>query len=207
VEGIAVIGCRLTVVVLGLCGLLFTAAAAPAQSLGDVARREAERRGSTPPAPKTYTNDNLTPDFTKPPAPEPAAAPAADAATAKPEAGKTEVAASSDDEAAKAQEKEDVEKWGVTPRDQQELPPADDHKEEFWRSRSTLIKARLANQNAQVQQLRERMAATRSTNDAERDVLERTFARAEADLKHINDEWVRFERQARERNVPEGWWR
>ena len=90
---------------------------------------------------------------------------------------------------------------------QQEPAPADDHKEEFWRSRSTLIKARLASQNAQVQQLRERMAATRSTNDAERDVLEGTFARAEADLKHINDEWVRFERQARERNVPEGWWR
>ena len=198
---------RLTIVALGLCGLLCAAAAASAQSLGDVARREAERRGSTPPAPRTYTNDNLTPDFTKPPAPDAPAAPVSDAAAAKPEAGKTEVAAASEDEAAKAQEQEDVEKWGVTPRDQQELPPSDDHKEEFWRARSTLIKARVASHNAQVQQLRERMAATRGTSDAERDVLERTFARAEADLKHINDEWVRFERQARERNVPEGWWR
>ena len=177
------------------------AGVASAQSLGEIARKEAERRGTAPPATKTFTNENLTPDFTTPAAVPDAATAAAKEETPRPEGELSE------EEAARLQEKEDVEKWGVTPRDQQELPPEDDHKEEFWRSRSTLIKARLATQNANIQQLRERMAATRGASDDERDVLERTFARAEADLKHINDEWVRFERQARERKVPEAWWR
>jgi hypothetical protein len=191
-------------VALGVSAVLLTPAALPAQSLAEVARKEAERRGTTTPVTKTYTNGNLTPDFTTPPAPPaPESAPAAVKAD---EAPRPE-GELSEEEAARQKEREDAEKWGVTPRDQQELPPGDDHNEEFWRSRSNLIKARLANQNAQVQQLRQRMAATRGSGDDERDVLERTFARAEADLKHINDEWVRFERQARDRKVPESWWR
>jgi hypothetical protein len=176
---------------------------AGAQSLGDIARREAERRGTPPQAGKTYTNENLTPDFTTPAPPsaptDAAAAPAAEPAKAE--------GTLSEEEAAKQKELEEAEKWGVTPRDQQEPPPPDDHNEEFWRTRSALIKARLANQNAQIEQLRQRMAATRGTSDAERDVTERTFAAAETNLKHLNDEWLRFERQARERNVPEHWWR
>jgi hypothetical protein len=60
---------------------------AAAQSLAEVARKEAERRGATPEAGRVYTNDNLTPDFTKPvpPAPPPGSTPPA-AAAAAPEA-------------------------------------------------------------------------------------------------------------------------
>ena len=57
--------------------LLASAAESSAQSLGDIARKEAERRGTAPVAGKTFTNDNLTPDFTKP---EPPPAPATEAA-------------------------------------------------------------------------------------------------------------------------------
>ena len=195
----------LATLALGTSAILLTPAAPSAQSLAEVARKEAERRGTAPPVTKTYTNGNLTPDFTTPPPPPaPEAGPATAARTDQVPRSEGEL---SEEEAAKLKEREDVEKWGVTPRDQQELPPGDDHNEEFWRSRSDLIKARLAKQNFQIQQLRERMTATRGSSDDERDVLERTFARAEADLKHINEEWVRFERQARDRKVPEHWWR
>jgi len=193
---------RLVLALSAAVGLAATVASA--QSLGDIARKEAERRGTAPPATKTFTNDNLTPDFTTPPTPPPP--PEAAAAAGKAESPRPE-GELSEEEAAKLQEKEDVEKWGVTPRDQQEPGPGDDHNEEFWRTRSKLIKARVANQNAQVEQLRQRMAATRGSSDAERDVITRTFATAETNLKHLNDEWVRFERQARERKVPESWWR
>jgi hypothetical protein len=43
-----------------LAGVLLTIAwPASAQSLGDVAKKEQERRKATPPAAKTYTNDDL----------------------------------------------------------------------------------------------------------------------------------------------------
>ena len=39
--------------------LLTTAVSASAQSLGDLAKKEQERKKATPPAAKTYTNDDL----------------------------------------------------------------------------------------------------------------------------------------------------
>ena len=167
-----------------------------AQSLGDVARKEAERRGTAPPATKTYTNGNLTPDFTKPPAP-------AEVAPAPPDQPAAPVA-SADEEAAKQKEREEAEKWGVTPRDQQEPVPDDELKEEFWRSRAALIKARLGNQNAQILQLRQHLASLPAAGD-ERAIAERTLATAVANLEHLNAEWVRFEKHARDRKVPEHW--
>jgi hypothetical protein len=171
---------------------------AGAQSLGDVARKEAERRGSAPAAGKTYTNENLTPDFTTPAAP-------AEVAPAQSDAAKP-AGASADTDAAKQAEAEEAAKWGVTPRDQQEPVPADELNEEFWRSRATLIKARLANQNAQVLQLRQHLAALPAGGD-ERAVAERTMDKAVANLDHLNAEWARFEKQARDRKVPERWYR
>jgi hypothetical protein len=170
---------------------------AGAQSLGDIARKEAERRGSAPAAGKTYTNDSLTPDFTTPAPPAEVAPPAKDSAVP---------AGAPADDAAKQAEAEEAAKWGVTPRDQQEPVPADELNEEFWRSRATLIKARLANQNAQVLQLRQHLAALPAGGD-ERAVAERTMEKAVANLDHLNAEWGRFEKQARDRKVPERWYR
>lgn len=188
-----------------LCGIglavavLTSAAPAGAQSLAEVARKEAERRGTSTPVGKVYTNDSLTPDFTKP-APPPADPSAVPATEAQPAPAATADAAAKD-----AKDAGDAATWGVTPLDQQEPSRADDMNEEFWRGRAALIRSRIASQNAQVDQLRERMAATQGAAGAERDVLERTFAKAQTDLKHLNDEWVRFERQARDRGVPEHW--
>jgi hypothetical protein len=168
---------------------------AGAQSLGEVARKEADRRGSTPPVGKTYTNDNLTPDFTKPAPPAEVAPETKDSAAP---------GAAPADDAAKQAEREEAEKWGVTPRDQQEPAPADELNEEFWRSRATLIKARLANQNAQILQLRQHLAALPAGGD-ERVIAESTLSKAVSNLEHMNAEWVRFEKQARERKVPESW--
>ena len=60
---------RLTTLALGVSAVLLTPPTLPAQSLAEVARKEAERRGTAPPATRVYTNGNLTPDFTAPPAP------------------------------------------------------------------------------------------------------------------------------------------
>ncbi|MCC7032779.1 MAG: hypothetical protein IT179_08105 [Acidobacteria bacterium] len=68
---------------------LATAAPAAAQSLGDVARAEAERRNALPAQGRVYTNESLTPDFTKPPAP---AAPAPARETAEPAGAPAEAA-------------------------------------------------------------------------------------------------------------------
>jgi hypothetical protein len=191
---------RRPMLVVGSAALVLVTADAGAQSLGDIARKEAERRGTAPPAAQTYTNETLTPDFTTPALP-----PAAPQAVLETETV-TAAAELTEEQAAKQQE-QDPEKWGVTPLDQQAPAPADDHNEEFWRTRATLLKGRIAGQNTQIEQLRERMTATRGSDDAERDVLERTFRKAEMGLKSLNDEWVRFERQARDRKVPEHWWR
>jgi hypothetical protein len=69
-----------------LCvGLL--APAGEAQSLGDVARQEQERRKTVPKTGKVYTNDNLRPaPMPTPAAPSSAAAPASPAAPEKPPA-------------------------------------------------------------------------------------------------------------------------
>jgi hypothetical protein len=58
------------VLLLTAAGMLVMTAAASAQSLGDVARREAERRKVVPAAGKVYTGDTLKPDpLSRPAAP------------------------------------------------------------------------------------------------------------------------------------------
>src|SRR4051812_35517378 len=79
--------------------MLLAASMASAQSLGDVAKQETERRKSVKAAGKVYTNDNVRPDPTSPAAaapsqstdaaPAPSADPAPSAAT-KPDETKTE---------------------------------------------------------------------------------------------------------------------
>ena len=91
---------------------------AGAQSLAEVARKEAERRGTTGKPGKVYTNDNLTPDFTKPPEPPPAPT---GAAASDPAAGADAKADAAEAGGRGAATEADQE--GVTPRDQQEPQP------------------------------------------------------------------------------------
>lgn len=177
--------------------LLLLASTASAQSLGDVARKEAARRAETTAPSKVYTNESLTPDFTEP-EPTPAAEPAAplDTAEEEPPAAAQNVAADPDEAA----------KWGVTPLDQQEPAPADDLDESFWRDRAALIRARLASQSTQVQQLRNQLSTFPSdARGPERTRVDEALRRAETNLEHLQAEWQRFEGQARDRNVPLAW--
>lgn len=200
----------MTRLTLGAIVLSFVTAGAvdsAAQSLGDIARKEAERRGSAPQAGKIYTNDNLTPDFTKPaPPPAPAAevkaedgaAEKGDPAKAGAEGGGTPVDVAGDPA--------EAEKWGVTPRDQQTSSQRDDQNEEYWRTTASLHKARLAEVNARIEELRGMLAATpKGAAGGEREIVERAFEKAQATQTYANEDWVRFEARARQRGIPMEW--
>jgi hypothetical protein len=196
---------RLAAIVLSM--LATGALESAAQSLGDIARKEAERRGAAPQGGKTYTNENLTPDFTKPappPAPaaeakaEPGAAEKADAARAGAEGAEASVDVASDPT--------EAEKWGVTPRDQQTSSQSDDQNEEYWRTTAALLKAKLAEVNTRIEDLRTTLAATpKGAPGSEREIVERAFEKAQASQKFANEDWVRFEARARQRGVPQHW--
>jgi hypothetical protein len=62
-------------VVLGLAAVLAISAAAPAQTLGDVAKKEEARRKGVKTPSKVYTNDNLKADTSSPPPPAAGAQP------------------------------------------------------------------------------------------------------------------------------------
>jgi hypothetical protein len=171
------------------------------QSLADIARKEAERRGKTLATSKVYTNADLTPDFTTPAAPEPP--PTATPAGAVPGGdGKAAAAPTTGGEAgAHAAEQE-----GVTPRDQQEPQRPSDKGEDFWHGRARMIQERLSAQRLQIETLRARLASFASGSaDPEREHTAKALTQAVADLDSLNQEWQRFERQARERGVPGAW--
>jgi hypothetical protein len=172
-----------------------------AQSLAEIARIEAERRARVTAPGKVYTNADLIPDFTKPvPPPDPTGAPgsgAGDATLSPP-------AAPGAPEPAVAPPGGDPP--GVTPRDQQEPQPADNKDETYWRNQAQLIRGRLATQNAQIDQLRAReQAFPAGVDSAEKVLVQQTLQKAVADLAFLNEEWLRFERSARELKVPEHW--
>lgn len=182
--------------------VLSAASSVNAQSLAEIARMEAERRATVKVPGKVYTNADLIPDFTKPVPIDPPADPSAGApAPVDPAASP---ASSSTGEPVDATAGEG--QGGVTPRDQQEPQAADGRDESYWRDQAQLIRTRLANQNAQIEQLqaRERTLAPDAGN-AERALVQQTLQKAVSDLAFLNDEWLRFERSARERRIPEHW--
>ena len=155
----------LCVVAVGL-GLAL-AVPASAQSLADVARKEAERRGAVPAPGKVYTNEDLTPDLTAPP-PAPAPLPESDT----PEMTAATGAAAEREAGSPTAVEPDAE--GVTPLDEQEPQRANDKNERYWRERSAALRARLAAQNRQIESLRQRIASFAGGAAApERDVAER----------------------------------
>ena len=193
---------RLIGVLTGVALLTLAVSETQAQGLAEVARKEAARRDAVAASGKTYTNSNLTPDFTTPqPVPVPAPAGNTTVGSAEtPKEGAEAAAGAAPADAAPADQD------GVTPRDQQQPQPEDDKNEAFWRNQSQLVRSRLANQNAQILQLRTRLASfSPGSQDTEQRVVEKTLEKATSDLTFLNEEWVRFERQARERKIPESW--
>jgi len=181
--------------------LLFGAIQSSAQSLGEVARQEAARRQQVRDGAKVYTNETLTPDFTASvdPASPPAEAPGTGASSAE-----SAAAGTSDKAGAGAGTGPDA--FGVTPLDQQEPQPQHDKGEDYWRERANRIRSRLTAQNAEIEALRQRVASFPPGSALpERELANAALTRAVADLKAFNDEWARFERQARDRGVPDIW--
>ena len=106
-----------------------------AQSLADVAKREADRRGSAPATGKVYTNGDLTADFTNP-SPAPAPAPSATSAKSEPAAATEEVPQTPVAE----------------PGTEVEQQAPSDKGEDYWRRKATAIRTAIAAQEAQIEQ-------------------------------------------------------
>ena len=178
----------------GTCALaLVTAfaisAAAQTPALGDVAKREAERRKALPPSGKVYTNKDLPESARKPapPATEPAPAETADAAQLKPE--------------------------------EPPKPAGEQKDEAWWKARITQAREELRRNEVFAQALQSRInALTRDFTNAfnaprQRQIgeqrkeavaeLDRVLQDIEAGKKQIAD----IEEEARKAGVPPGWLR
>ena len=182
---------------------LLAATPVGAQSLAEVARKEAARRAATPSAGKVYSNEDLTPDFSKP-ADEIPAAPAGTASPSAPPAEAGEATAGAAEAAGAPATAAGQE--GVTPLEEQEPQRKNDKGEDYWRGRAERIRSRLNAQNAELSALRQRLASfAPGAAGPEREIAANALDKAVADLKDLNDEWLRFERQARDRGIPDAW--
>ncbi|HET9834440.1 MAG TPA: hypothetical protein VFP91_22105 [Vicinamibacterales bacterium] len=165
-----------------------------AQSLGDVAKQEEERRKDVKPSPKVYTNKDLS-------APRSLADPG-DAS--KPSAEQAQVpAAEKGKDAAKDAAKEDS-----APKDQK-----------YWSSRKKELEAKLERDKVLADGMQSRINALTAdfsarSDPAQRAVIEGDRKRALAELetlkKGIKDDQkaiADFEEEARKASVPPGWLR
>jgi hypothetical protein len=179
-----------------VAGVLLTVAVPVcAQSLGDLAKREAERRKTAPPAAKTYTNEDLK---KLPPVPESGVKPA----------GKPEDAAKPGDPAKPGDAKADAAK---------EPKPAQDEK--YWRGRITAAREELRRNEVFSDALQSQINAlsadfagrddpyqrAKIADDRQKKLAElgRVKTEIDASTKLIAD----IEEEARRAGVPPGWLR
>ena len=188
--------------------VVLLAGVADAQSLGDVARREAARRGEAAPAGRVYTNDTLKPDPTAP-------APTESAPTAPPTpTAVTDPAKAADKDARVPPEPGEPAAAAGTPST---APAADSDAakkvtgeepfwrvESYWKNQADAIRAKLSRRNADVLALRQRLT-TLPPEDNEFRVTDAALKSAIASLEAANDEWRRLEELVRIRKVPDAW--
>ncbi|MGH8636256.1 MAG: hypothetical protein ACREUZ_03880 [Burkholderiales bacterium] len=160
-----------------------------AQSLGEVAAREARRRQEVG-AGKRYTAEDLPADS--------GSAPPPNSSAAQPEAAKAPVAADTSTEPTPA---------GDTP------PPRELRDEKYWRMRAKEIRTKMEEIHSRVKALEGRVAelgdsiekGAGSAASREREVSERALKSAREDAEGMKGEWDRFEARARLKNVPADW--
>jgi hypothetical protein len=198
---------RLTSLLAG--GLLIGAAASlHAQSLGDVAKKEEERRKATAPAAKTYTNKDLAP---VPPSSVDASAKGSDTSAAdKAKSDKT------DKPAAKDGDKGDADKAADKATDKAAGGVRD---QKYWKERIDAARLTLERDSGYLDAMQTRINALTTDfvnrdDPAQRGIIERDRQRALTELdrlkkqivddqKAIND----IEEEARRAGVPPGWLR
>jgi hypothetical protein len=187
-----------------LAGVLLTIAwPASAQSLGDVAKKEQERRKATPPAAKTYTNDDLK---KLPPAPGSTTDPAVKLGDQK-DAAKANAKDATAAEGAKAgEEAKDTTK------------PAEPAKDEaYWRGRVTAAREEIRRNEMFRDALQARINGLTADFTARDDPYQRAQVaddrqKAIAELTRVNTEITNgakriadIEDEARRAGVPPGW--
>ena len=175
----------------GVVALLLVGAAVSAQSLGDLARQEAERRKNVKTSGKVYTNDSVRSESTSaaPAAAQPAEPEAPDAAPDRP---------------------------NVPPG--KPLAPADDPKQEpYWKKRITAARDSLSRAQTFADALQSRInvlsADFVSRDDpAQRNVIGADRQKAVDELARVKTEIAQFQKaitdiqdEARRANVPAGW--
>lgn len=179
--------------------LTATVPAAPAQSLGEVARREAERRAQVK-AGRAYTNADLAPGDASEPAPAPSPVPgpvetvtkAGTAAPATPAPG--EEAEPANDPGVepiivKAREKRDERYWRATTQD--------------LRRRLAKVTADAAVRSARIREIDE--GPRTPTTVREREVIAASLNRLVRDARAHSEELTRFLARARIAKIPEEW--
>ena len=179
-----------------------TAHVAAGQSLGDVARREAERRKAVTGPVKVYTNDNVQP-ASPPPAPVAASTPlpASEAAPGEPTRPADAAAAAGQTDPAAPAAKD---------------PKADP---EYWRKRLANLRAQRDQNTFLMVAVQSRINAlwtdfTARDDPAQRAVIETDRQRALAELERmqkaqdeIDKQIVDLQEEARRAKIPPGWMR
>jgi hypothetical protein len=177
--------------------LAMIAAPVAAQSLGELARREAERKKATPPAKKTYTNDDLK----QIPAP---------AGTAAGKPGEAKDPAKAGDAAA-ADAKPEAEKVDAT------KPPEPAKDEAYWRTRITQAREDIRRNEAFREALQSRVNALTADFTARDDPFQRAkiaddrqkalaeMARLAEEIENGKKQISLIEEEARRSGVPPGW--
>jgi len=175
------------------------AAAVSAQSLGDVAKQEAERRKNIKTAGKVYTNDSVIPDSSS-------AAPAT-APPAEPKTPAAEPKTPAPDAPA-----------GTTPAQAGATAKPDDPKTEaYWKKRITAARESLARAQTFAEALQSRinvLSADFVNHDdpAQRNVIGADRQKATDELTRVKGEITQYQKaitdiqdEARRANVPPGW--
>jgi hypothetical protein len=197
---------RLTSLLAG--GLLVGAAASlHAQSLGDVAKKEEERRKTTAPAAKTYTNKDLA---VVPAPPVDTSAKDSD----KADAGKSDKA---EKPATKDGEKADIDKGADKATDKDAGGSAKDQK--YWKQRIDAARLALDRDKGYLDAMQTRVNALTTDfvnrdDPAQRGIIERDRQRALTELDRLKKQIVDdqkaitdIEEEARRAGVPPGWLR
>jgi hypothetical protein len=173
-----------------LVALTLAGSAAVAQSLGDLARAEQERRAARGRSGKVYTDADLRPDPTTPAVPRtvPVVATPAPASTPAAPAQENATTAAADPDAPKLAEAR-------------------------WRARARALRSILGAAHDQVEALASRLkeldGQLQKTYSApltrEREVTAQSSAQAGRDLRALTEELQRFEKNAQSENVPADW--
>lgn len=184
-------------VVFAIAAGLFTAAAASGQTLGEVAKKEAERRKAQPQGGKVYTNKDLPASAQKPATPNPSTDTPAQTPT-------DPVAAATEQKAGDAKTAADK-------------PQGDQKDQAYWKGRMAAAREELRRSEMFAEALQTRVntlnkdfnsrdnPAQRSAIGADRTEALNELTRVKQDVERGKKQIADIEEEARKAGVPPGW--